>query len=626
MIVQPGRDQWRALAAIAAATVIHPSVGLQLSLVLAASWVVWSLLGRWMEISPASALRGIVGLVLAVIPGLAVNIAPGSSFQGKMPADVFWLLSVELQSPQHMLPHLWRLPQWLAWGSYLVLAALALTGLPRGRPTEARGSSAALDAPVKWPAARLRLIAVLAVILIGLAVAWSAIDVYHLVRVTVFQPFRMATLVRGIALVFVAGRLVALWRRGDWIGRSRAIVIAVAFTGDWVLVMVCRAELAVSAAEAMRARLPWCASWRFIDSLVLLAMFALGLNFLGHHDTEYGHIPLLAALALGLMVGLSGYGRKKASVVGEDSDAARFPFPPLVKGRAGGGGLGISNHSDVGADLTLFANTRGVHDSQGSRPHPPWPPLHKGGKGNVCAEENACAMLAVVLALAWVIPLASLLAAAVPLDHRAARHPLVRGLISRCRFAAVPADDIERLGLWCRDHTPGNARFIGPPGPKTFRLWSRRNLAFNRAASPYHADGLADWFARFQDHVDFHGPPAEFVRSYVRDRHGFEARYQAQSDADRAALALRQGATYVVAAAPGVTAQDAAASPSTGPLDLLHVEGRYAVYRVNPELTLPTECRLRIVGHSRSCGPRASKIIGPALRIAENHRKTARRP
>lgn len=184
--------------------------------------------------------------------------------------------------------------------------------------------------------------------------------------------------------------------------------------------------------------------------------------------------------------------------------------------------------------------------------------------------------------LSWLVPLAALLAAAVPQDHPASRHALVRGLINRCRFAAVPADDIERLGLWCREHTPAAARFIGPPGPKTFRLWSRRSLAFNRAASPYHADGLADWFARFQDHVDFHGSPAEFVRSYVNDRHGFEARYQAMTDAKRAALAVRQGATYVIAAAPHSQERQAVASPLT-PLQLLHVEGRYAVYRVDPE-------------------------------------------
>ena len=60
----------------------------------------------------------------------------------------------------------------------------------------------------------------LAVILVGLAAAWYAIEVRHQVRVTVFQPFRMATVVRGIALVFVAGRLVALWRAGGLVGAA----------------------------------------------------------------------------------------------------------------------------------------------------------------------------------------------------------------------------------------------------------------------------------------------------------------------------------------------------------------------------------------------------------------------
>jgi hypothetical protein len=571
VIVRPRRGQWHAMAAIAAATVIHPSVGLQLSLVLAASWVVWSLLGRWMEVSRGLAIRAIFGLVVAVLPGLAINVAPGSSLQGTMPADVFWLLSVELQSPQHMLPHLWRMPQWLAWGCYLILGSLALIGPRRGRLTDSQESMGAMAAPMSWPAARLRLIAVLAVILIGLGVAWCGIDVYHLVRVTVFQPFRMATLVRGITLVFVAGRLMALWRRGDWLGRPRAILIAVGFTSDWLLVVVCLAELAVSLAEAIRTRVPWCAGWRFVDLLVLLAMLALGLNFLGHHDTEYGHIPLVAALAFGLVVELFPYAR---------TGCGNGFWHSLVAGlceagnRSSPGSLTSATKIKHRCELIRQPESVGAPSrAQGTRPHPPVPVLHKGRK----------AMLAPALAVAWLIPLASLLAAAVPLDHAAARHPLVRGLISRCRFAAVPADDIERLGVWCREHTPETARFIGPPGPKTFRLWSRRSLAFNRAASPYHGDGLADWFARFQDHVDFQGSPAEFVRSYVANRHGFEARYQAQSEASRAALALRQGATYVVAAAPSVTA-DAAAPPSTGPLDLLHVEGRYAVYRVNPAL------------------------------------------
>jgi hypothetical protein len=156
----------------------------------------------------------------------------------------------------------------------------------------------------------------------------------------------------------------------------------------------------------------------------------------------------------------------------------------------------------------------------------------------------------------------------------------VRGLIGRCRFLPVPADDVERLAIWCRDHTPVTARFIGPPGPKTFRLWSERSLAFNRSASPYHASGLSDWFARFQDHVRFHGPAVEFVKGYVTDRHGFEARYDLLSDAERAALALRQGAEYVITQAPKRSNATGTASQADSPLELLHVEGRYAVSRV----------------------------------------------
>ena len=202
----------------------------------------------------------------------------------------------------------------------------------------------------------------------------------------------------------------------------------------------------------------------------------------------------------------------------------------------------------------------------------------RGKRGELAAWNPAwmTRRLRGAFVVAWVVPLAALLAAAVPLDNPVSRHSLVQSLINRCRFAAVPADDIERLALWCRDHTPSSARFIGPPGPKTFRLWSLRSLAFNRAASPYNAAGLADWFSRFQQHVNFHDSPAEFVRSYLADRHGFESRYQEQTDVQRAALAIRQGARYIVAAAPN--ASDRSTDP--GPLELLHVEGHYAVYQV----------------------------------------------
>ena len=335
-----------------------------------------------------------------------------------------------------------------------------------------------------WPPARVRLAVTLAVILVGLAVAWYAIEGLHLVRVTVFQPFRMATVARGIALVFVAGGSRVSGDRGEWLARMRAILIACRSPATGCMVVVTWPKLAVSAAEAVRMRL----AARPTDgassmSSCFFGMLGLGLNFLAHHDTESGHIPLLAAL------GSRADGR---GWLGRWRSCNRW-------------------RDDVGCGLR-----------------------HGGGRSWRRVGRAGCVAAG----------------GGGPARSCGARNPLVRGLISRCRFAAVPADDIERLALWCRDHTPASARFIGPPGPKTFRLWSQRSLAFNRAASPYHAAGLADWFARFQDHVDFHGPPAEFVRSYAGRSPRIRGAVRSAERRRAGRPGPAPGGDYVVAPAP----------------------------------------------------------------------------
>jgi hypothetical protein len=513
LVVRPDRGHSLVIAATAVATFIHPSAGLQLALVLAASWTAWWILGRWTAVSTRDVFRGCAGMAVAVAPGLALNLASGPGLLGDMPKQDFWLLSVELQGPQHMLPHLWRMPQWLACGSYFVLAALTLCSNVVGSAAAPDSTKRQTSVPFDSPQARVRLIVSFVMIGLGLSLAWNAIESLHLVRLTVFQPFRMATVARGIALVVVSGRIVGLWRTGEWLARMRAVLLSIAVTGDWLMVVITIAELAVSAAGAARARFTSHPLGRAIDTAVFVGALAMGLNFLGHHDTEYGHLPLLAAIGTGVLAGIPRFMRS------------------------------------LGRSLQIPLN---------------WTPRRRRA----------------ILVFAWAIPIAAFLAAAIPVDWSIARSPVVRGLIGRCRFLAVPTDDVERLAIWCRDHTPVTARFIGPPGPKTFRLWSQRSLAFNRSASPYHAAGLSDWFARFQDHVGFHGPAKDFVQGYVADRHGFESRYDRLSDAERAALAVRQGAEYVVTQALRRTNGEGNAPESESPLELLHVEGRYAVYRL----------------------------------------------
>src|SRR5262249_41470682 len=133
-------------------------------------------------------------------------------------------------------------------------------------------------------------------------VAWFAIEELHQVQVTIFQPFRMATVARGIAVIIIAGRLVALCRSGGPMGGLRATLLAVGFVGDWLLVVVTSVELAVSAVEAIRLGLERGLP-RAFPVAVLIGVFAAGLNFLGHHDTESGHIPLVVGLGFGLVLG-----------------------------------------------------------------------------------------------------------------------------------------------------------------------------------------------------------------------------------------------------------------------------------------------------------------------------------
>ncbi|WP_422925251.1 DUF6798 domain-containing protein [Singulisphaera sp. PoT] len=488
-VARPSRGWWASPLALGTAALVHPSVGLQLGLILGGSWVVWACLSRRAGVDWKTALFALPTLGVALIPGVLLNLGSQERLLSGLPLDEFRLLSLEVQGPQHMLPHLWRFPQWIAWACFPALGLLSL------RWTEAAEVEAAEDT-IDPSKARFRLGVTLVVTLVGLGMAWVGVEVLQDLRITLFQPFRMATVFRGLVLVALSGRLLTLWRSGSYLDRCRAMLLGVGLVGDRAFVVATLFDVLIEALDrvgvANRTR------------VVAAGMFlVVALRFLSRHDTESGHIPLLAGLVCLVLV-------------------------TLVQRR--------------------------------------WTPAWNRRR------------VAFALVTAWFVPVAALVAGALG-DTKSA---LVCGLVERCRFGEVATDDVERLAVWCRENTPESARFIGPPGPKTFRLWSRRSLAFNRAASPYHAAGLADWSARFRDHVGFDGSTTEFVRAYQVDRHGLEKRYQGMGDVERARLALREGADHVISAAPA-HGEDVARE---GPLELLHVEGRYAVYRVRQDEAL----------------------------------------
>jgi hypothetical protein len=519
LVADPPKGRWTAALCVGLMAVIHPSIGLQIGMLLVVGLLAWAIVERGSASSWRAAAAGGALIVAALAPAMVFAARGGSRLMEGLPPDDFLTLSASIQSPQHMLPHLWRLPQWLAGACYLVVAALAVRGGPPSRE-------------------RTRLVVLTVLIVIGLALATIAIEVVGSVRATLFQPFRMATVARGLCLVLMADRVRQLWGRGDVVGQSRAAILVAGLSGDWAFVAATIVELAATAGERFGRR---------AEAVLAAIALAFGGLYLSRHDTESGHLVLLAtflAVIAAHLVSTIATGRLSTS--------------PLE-------GEGRSFRGGVRGFCLDVRSGRALAPSPLTRRLKPLPSPSRGEGGNQVRAVTTRTRFVVLASLAWLIPASAMIVPNLASGHLANR------LAAHCRFGEWPVDDVERLAAWCRANTPTDARFIGPPGPKTFRLWSRRELAFNRAASPYHAAGLADWASRFRDHVGFSGSITEFAAMYLKDRQALDRGFDRMDAGRLSALACREGADHVLASSK---------LSDDGSLERLKVEGRYAVYRV----------------------------------------------
>jgi hypothetical protein len=191
-------------------------------------------------------------------------------------AEVFRALAVEIQGPQHLAPWLWRTDQWAAAAAYLVLAWFGIADAVRMRHecTE-----------VAWR----RIVALFVCGVILLACGWFGVAVMRDLRLTLFQPFRLATVLRGVALLLVAPSFARLWTtRGPW-ERLRVAALACGLGFDQALLVVVAAELAARAwlhASVRWARVVW------------LIVILCGLVHLSAHDPQGSGGVLAAVLAV----------------------------------------------------------------------------------------------------------------------------------------------------------------------------------------------------------------------------------------------------------------------------------------------------------------------------------------
>ena len=189
-------ETWRPSLLVGLATVVHPTVGLQLGGWLLASWIVWAVFDRRTGFDRRSAAVGVVSMAVAILPGaLPALMQGGRLFEGLSPEE-FRLLGVELQMAQHVLPSLWRMPQWLAWGGLITIGVVSVV---------ARNQSEGMVRHGPPDETQTRFAMLCGVLLLGLGVAYVGVESVGNLRLTVFQPFRMATIARGLALVALSG-------------------------------------------------------------------------------------------------------------------------------------------------------------------------------------------------------------------------------------------------------------------------------------------------------------------------------------------------------------------------------------------------------------------------------------
>ena len=529
---------------------VHPSLGLQIGSLIAAAYACLFIAGDRFGIDRRASATGFVLTLLSLAPAFAR--LPHQSkivFDGLSERELI-LIAGYIQSPQHMTPGLWRTPQVLAWFCYAILAVVAIAAGSMGRDQNESCSNRSRNS------ARFRLGLILAITWSGLAIAWRLVAIDQIPRFILFQPFRVATIARGLALVFIADHVFRLWTRRTIFNRVRGATIVIGLTGDWALVVATAFETTAILIEFFPVWIGWVFTSR------IFAVFQGAPSLARRVGMKCGHANLICTTTNPQNEGISKPIRASSSLSVHDIVIYKYAIILLSSAVLIYGLTFLSRHDTQSGHWRLIAAI--------------------GGAVVVSLIQEFTSFrinrrrLVILAAACWAFPIGALLIEVAPIASGGLGKWILAAVVERARFVEIPKNDSERLAVWCRSHTDPASLFVVPPGDKTFRLWSRRSVAFNRAASPYHAAGLADWFDRYKKHVGFHGSIDDFAHAYIKDRYALEHGYDRLGVDRLADLARDEGAMYVVAGSNLL--KDG--SSSAIPLELVHREGRLAAYRV----------------------------------------------
>ncbi len=280
------RKTWTIPILIGAMAVIHPGLGVLTSTL----WLGIFLIAFWLGMVRLNAFAQFsVSMIAAMIPWAVIYLPQASVMKQGVEKFEFWALATELQGPQHMRPIFWRESQWLSAGILVVMALVSV------KLYRSKCNLESLKKIAIWSS----------LILFGLLLAVSLIEIFHVLDVALAQPFRLATPLRGVCLLALLPHLVRLIQQQTLIGMARALGLLFSMRSDWGFVVACAVELTMIATDL-------CFKSRWIGNrqirfqwMFFLATGFYGIFWLMKHDPSESESLLIGGYLTGLMIVLA---------------------------------------------------------------------------------------------------------------------------------------------------------------------------------------------------------------------------------------------------------------------------------------------------------------------------------
>lgn len=264
-------------------SLIHPGLGL-LNLAL------WLTLFGWNYLTGFFRHKEMIFCVIAfffcMMPWAWLYLGQSAVLKAGVSPDLFWSLATELQGPQHMRPSLWRGSQWCASISLFIFSCVHYLLL-----TPAKKHTQPYRSASQW----------LLFITAGLFISWPAIEYFHNINITLAQPWRLATAVRGFLLVILNSIIFDQIKSNQPINLCRALSIIFGLRNDMVTFSLIIVEIINFLITKLLKLFKW--KWlNHVSSFLYNILTFCGIWWVYDNDPQQGHYLIITGYLAGLIL------------------------------------------------------------------------------------------------------------------------------------------------------------------------------------------------------------------------------------------------------------------------------------------------------------------------------------